>query len=405
MKIKLDLPKAEIYNLKFSHNFRKKELDRYVERQLKIMQPGFNNESLWDYVITKSGSDKKIKAVVLDKNFYIEERLKHRNTLYYIEENNKNYFLFRNKNFSKTGKKKNQKIWMILFLVICLFLLLILFGYAKSQKGKKVNQIEDNSVQVKEIEIPKLFNVFDLFNFIAKKIYENDGTINSIQYILQQNAELKIVITGCNPYDLIKEIIDYKNIISCECESVAYNNSVESYELKIVFQLPALFIVQKSNLDLLEIQKTISSELISKNIKILSSSINQDFCKVGFLLTAERKNLENINSYIEEYLFTNNFFISNFKEENDSKNNVIIEIEIMSIDDKQLIESAVEAEYLGKALFEIKNIQNNSVQKEVYIPVNSINGYTKIGSVINDGKTFFYYKTDDGKLFISEKEL
>lgn len=409
MKEKLQLPFAEKYEIKYPQNCKKRRLHEYIEKQLKGLHPGFSSDSLWDYVVITKGNEKIIKTVVLDKNYYIEKRIKNKKVDFYTEEKNKIFVLFKSNKFSKTGKKKNSHLFLytVLYcLVFCTIISLVLLSTKNDNKTEEI--VEKNE----EKEIPEVCNILDIINFTAEKIYEEKGIVTSVSYSLEQNAKISFVINNCEPFVLINKILVNTQIQSCFCSNVTYKNSSESFEIQMVVPVNELLMDQKNGLELLEKQKDIISEIKQENIQVLNSSINQDYCKESFTLCVNRNDLGKTNNILADILIENSLLLTSFNEHTEENNLCIIEFEVALLSNKQSIKQIVENESLSKVMYvapEIKVSKHiNTVKtgkKEIKEETKNIQRLTKIGSVVKNGNTIFYYRTEDGKIYTSEEEL
>lgn len=199
------------------------------------------------------------------------------------------------------------------------------------------------------------------------------------------------------------------NIENCQCTNISYIGSTENYEIQIDLRAQQLSVEQKTNLELLELQKQLIVFIHESNTEILTSSINQDFCKVNIELLVIRNEAGSFHEKLKKYLADNNLFITSFLEQVDQNNKYLIQFEVLQLSSEQKIESSFEDEYISKVLPEIKISRNAALEKQKTkkkktetVPPRKL---TKIGSAIQDGKKVFYYRTEEGKLLTSEEEL
>lgn len=405
MSEKLQLPYAEIYTIQVTPSKNTKNLDSFVKEQLGILHPGFSAESLWDYKTLK-GSKKVIKAVVLDRAYFIECRIKKATRYFYIEENNSKYKFFTRKQYTNTGRRKSNLFLHMFFLLMSILIILMLLIMIKPKKVER----EIESVFNEEVpEISNIYNIFDLLNFTAEKVYEGNGLINTINYVFDGNGKISLLVNGIEPYDLVNQLIVNENIENCKCTNISYTGSTENYEIQIDLRAQQLSVDQKSNLELLELQKQLTGFLHENNTQILNSAINQDFCKVNTELIIARNETGNFHKSLKKYLAENNLFITSFLEQVDQNNKCLIQFEVLQLSSEQKIESSFEDEYISKVLPEIKTnrkvtLEKKKTEEKKTKPVLS-QKLTKIGSAIQDGKKLFYYRTEEGKLLTSEEEL
>lgn len=405
MPEKLQLPYAEIYTIQLTPSKKSKNLDSYVKEQLTILHPGFCSDSLWDYKKLK-GSKNVIKAVVLDRAYFIECRIKKATRYFYIEENNFRYKFFTRKHYTNTGRRKNEILLYILFLLVLVLIIGILLAvYKPKRTEKKVVPVLYEEVP----EIPCAYNIFDVLNFTARKIFEGKGLITNINYVFETNGKISLLVNGIEPYYLVNQLMTSDNIENCQCTNISYIGSTENYEIQIDLRAQQLSVDQKSNLELLELQKQLTGFLHENNTQILTSSINQDFCKVSIELLVIRNEAGSFHEKLQKYLADNNLFITSFLEQVDQNNKCLIQFEVLQLSSEQKIENALEDEYISKVLPEIKISRNAALEKQKTkkkktetVPPRKL---TKIGSAIQDGKKLFYYRTEEGKLLTSEEEL
>lgn len=405
MSEKLQLPYAEIYTIQVTPSKNTKNLDSFVKEQLGILHPGFSADSLWDYKKLK-GSKNVIKAVVLDRAYFIECRIKKATRYFYIEENNFRYKFFTRKHYTNTGRRKSNLFLHMFFLLMSILIILMLLIMIKPKKVER----EIESVFNEEVpEISNIYNVFDLLNFTAEKVYKGNGLINTINYVFDGNGKISLLVNGIEPYDLVNQLIANENIEDCRCTNISYTGSTENYEIQIDLRTQQLSVDQKSNLELLELQKQLTGFLHENNTQILNSAINQDFCKVNTELIIARNETGNFHKSLKKYLADDNLFITSFLEQVDQNNKCLIQFEVLQLSSEQKIESSFEDEYISKVLPEIKTnrkvtLEKKKTEEKKTKPVLS-QKLTKIGSAIQDGKKLFYYRTEEGKLLTSEEEL
>lgn len=405
MSEKLQLPYAEIYTIQVTPSKNTKNLDSYVKEQLTILHPGFCSDSLWDYKKLK-GSKNVIKAVVLDRAYFIECRIKKATRYFYIEENNFRYKFFTRKHYTNTGRRKSNLFLHMFFLLMSILIILMLLIMIKPKKVER----EIESVFNEEVpEISNIYNVFDLLNFTAEKVYKGNGLINTINYVFDGNGKISLLVNGIEPYDLVNQLIANENIENCRCTNISYTGSTENYEIQVDLRAQQFSVDQKSNLELLELQKQLTGFLHENNTQILNSAINQDFCKVNTELIIARNETGNFHKSLKKYLADNNLFITSFLEQVDQNNKCLIQFEVLQLSSEQKIESSFEDEYISKVLPEIKTNRKVTLEKKKTeekktkpVPPRKL---TKIGSAIQDGKKVFYYRTEEGKLLTSEEEL
>ncbi|MGN0750204.1 MAG: hypothetical protein ACI4LS_06925 [Treponema sp.] len=405
MPEKLQLPYAEIYTIQFTPSKKSKNLDSYVKEQLGILHPGFCSDSLWDYKKLK-GSKNVIKAVVLDRAYFIECRIKKATRYFYIVENNIRYKFFTRNHYTNIGRRKTNISFYILLILVPVLVITMLLVMFKPEKTEK----EVDTVFYEEVpEISCAYSFFDVLNFAAGKVYEGNGLINTINYVFDGNGKISLLVNGIEPYDLVNQLIANENIENCRCTNISYTGSTENYEIQIDLRAQQLSVDQKSNLELLELQKQLTGFLHENNTQILNSAINQDFCKVNTELIIARNETGNFHKSLKKYLADNNLFITSFLEQVDQNNKCLIQFEVLQLSSEQKIENALEDEYISKVLPEIKISRNAALEKQKTkkkktetVPPRKL---TKIGSAIQDGKKLFYYRTEEGKLLTSEEEL
>lgn len=403
MKQELTLPYAEIYTVSNSHSGVKTK--EYIKKKLEKIHPGFTADTLWDFA---SINKKQIKVVVLDKEYFIQTRLNNPFSSFYIRNENKKITLFSFWTFTNTGKRRNFNI--IKILLTLLILILICLSIIKHKDATPLPQLTSSSIEA-SIQIPNVMNSFDFLNFPARIIYENSGTVTNINYIYDQKGKLSITVKGMQPYSLIEKLSSADYIEECICSNIIFSNSIENFEIQILSKPLTLFISQKTNLELLELQKDFINSLFENNIPIINSSINQDLCKVSINIKADRNDVENLHYILSNLLFKGHFFLTDFLEYMNDDNSCFIQIGFIKLDDEQIIENVFTQDYLSRILPVIQNEiqvtkQNTVTKTEKNITTNkNEHNYRKIGSAIKDGKKLFYYRTEEEKIFISEDEL
>ena len=409
MKERIQLPYAELYTIECSQKQKKRILYEYIKTELKKLHPGFSSESLWDYVIIKNEEFKYVKAAVLDKNYFIERRLKNRRISFYIDEDNKEVFLFKSSDFDSRGNRRKNKIIIHISVVLFLFLSLSAYLIVQNIRDEMEETVIVANAEISPV-IEQSYNYFDIINFCAKVIYENNGKIESIDFVYKDSGEITFNVLNADPYELIKEISKNQLIRKTTCSNISYNDNKETFEIAVNLSPQSIFVNQINNIELLEIRKNIHKQINKLGLEIISSWINQDYCSVGFRLKNSLDSLSESNKQLETVIIENGLLLSKLKEMSDG-DKIYTEIEIIPLSKEQKISDAEYPEYLSK-IFEVKSYQanikktNTNKNMEAFHKIKSNENFNlvKIGSVMKDGKRLYYYKTENGKLFTTEED-
>lgn len=404
MDIKLELPYAETYTLGFSQKiFRRKNINEYVYSELRKKHPGFNESSLWDYKIVREKEKRVIKAVVLNRDFYIEKILSQKNVSFYLSEKNEKIKLFSSIQFSKDGTRKKSKLLPIIIFFIFVLLILLLFGNI----GRK-EKYEENEVTVPEIKTVEVLHLFDVINKFAFIISNHNAKIDLVQFGYGNFGELVFSVTGCEPYSLVKDLSVIENVSECRCDGVVYNGEKEQFEIKAQIIIPSIIQKQANEMELLELQSRITGILKNMDVSLASSAVDRLSGKVGFQFTSERNKLDEINRIITDACYKENLFISSFSESKDNERDLFfINFECILLDNNHRLKKSIIEENLSE-VFEEEIVINKKTTELSNTPIpqvsnNPLKNYKKIGSAKKEGKTQYYYRTEEGKILVSEE--
>lgn len=406
MEIKLSPPYAECYSLEYPQkNYRR--ISDYVEERLGEVHPGFSKESLWDFKVTKEGGIKTISASVMDCDYYMEKRLSQRKVRFYMAGNPaRKVFLFESSRFDiKGGRKKKSKLFLYAIIPAVFFAGLMCF--------LMLNQKEEKHIETEVYEIPQIkaaLNVFDTADKYADAIKKSGGSIRLVSFSSFSEGNFKFFVTGCKPYSLVKDITEKAETVSCSCNSVSYSQGKESFELDIKVKLPAVLQKNCSELELLEIQNQMAEELGNHDVKLLSSQADEASGRIMFLIECPGSSLQTLNVMLEETVRKRNLFTAFLEEEKAAgKDLFTVKTELIVLEEKQEVESPETAESLSlvfekeeKSIKAVKNAEKRKAEGEEGSRKPS--GWKKIGSVKKKGREFYYYRTEDGKIEISEAD-
>ena len=407
MEIELKLPQAEQYIMDFPRLERRKQsLDAYVRQSLMELHPGFGEESIWDYKVLKKDSIKKIFIIVIQRDYYLEKRLGEKRTEFftYDEEGNK-IKLFKQYAFDENGNRRQRGLVFIILLLIILCACGIWIIINAQKNGKKTVVLQ---VQQEEI-IQDALNVFKVMYQCARIIEEHGAKVKLVQFNASDKGRLLFSMSGCEPYSLVCDLEKEDQITNCACNSISYINGIENFDISIDIKLNQILQKKISQTELLKLQNHIIQELQKHKMILVSSGVESGSGRVSVQIESEINELGKINEAINRLCIEENLFVSGFSEiKNDGNNLVILKADFIGLEQKQKLQKSREEEKLSKVFEKQSNAilqENQQNQKQKTLPKDETETrkLKKIGSVKKEGKDFFYYRTADGKIIISEE--
>ncbi len=157
-------------------------------------------------------------------------------------------------------------------------------------------------------------------------------------------------------------------------------------------------------IELLGMQDRISQKLKKMNSGLSSASADSGSGRLSFEMECERKELSRINNAVNHICLENNLFTTAFSEGVlGGKNRFLIRAEFICLAKEQKLSDVQTEESLSK-LFEYEmetEVRKSSAVKNG-IDAKAVKSWKKIGSVNQNGKTLYYYRTEDGKIETSE---
>ncbi len=403
MEIILSLPYAESYQAEIPPGMNShKKLYEYTQKFLVVNHPGFTEDSLWDYYEIKKGKTKTVFAFVLDRDFYIKKRVTEKNVSFIAKtEDEKKIRLFKK---HQNGKKKEIKKFFVVFIIFfvpVLFLLISIFV-------KNLNKEKEVITEVQEIvSIRELNNPFDILNRCACVIIDNGGHAKSVSLTTGNSLNVNFAVYGCEPYELIKQISDNENIIECRCGAVSFADGNAQFDLYVESGNGGFIQDIPEEIELLELLKS-----ITENLKDCGITVNSVFSDAGsgtanLLLSTDPEHIKNANSILSHICGEKGLFITVFNERFENSQGIFyIEVEFIKLKAEQKIIPAAVDENLSR-LFEMKKkeiIKTAPQKTDLPTVAEKTGSLKKIGSVKKQGKTFFYYRTEEGKTIVSEDD-
>lgn len=411
MKIKLTLPYAENYVIPIPQKIMgSKAIYDFIKQALIQKHPGFSSESLWDYFFTKDAYGRRARVVVITKALYTEKRILEKNCIFYFEtEDGKKIKMFSGFNFKRNGERRK---WRICFFGIISFLVLSAAGFGIIKAMDTKHHKEETELPVVEtLEVRLHKNMFDVINNCSF-IFERHGIIiNSLQFTSENSAVLDFSAEGKQSYELIKELNEADFVKKCICQNITYWDEKEAFEIKIETDLSYSIVPSEDSMALLEIQERLSDEFKRTGAQMLSSGIAQDDGRVTFLMSVTEGNLKSLNERLNILFTENNLYLLNFSENrNSTLDSYQVSIEGLLVNKNQIIENPEKEETLSNIFIGKKEGKEASITLKEDLSgvaknnLNRIDGYKKIGTVKKNGKTFYYYRTPENKIYISEEE-
>lgn len=404
----LTLPEAETYIFNFlDYKKSKKKIKDFLKLKLKEVHPGFSSESLWDYVIIKNGQNKQIKTVVLNKEFYLERKLRNPNLKFEIDDGaggKKNVFSSLKYKADGAYRKKTKLFLLLIPAVLIAVILFVLFKPEKTVVEKQELQ-ETRVVQIENVK-----NSLEIINSCCKVILDKGGKIKSTEYFSdEKNGKIKFFVTGCEPLGLIETLENDSYIASCKFTDVVYENKKENFEIQIEFQIPQLYSDIQNEKELLLLQQQITDMIKQMNAVLLNARLRTEERKLSFQISSERKNLKSVNEKLDELVIEKKLFITEFSELQ-NEDEFLINFEVIPLSGEQNLESVFEVEFLsevyeGKERQTVKQKVVSKQKNQPSLKPAATEHLEKIGNVTKNGKEYFYYKNSDGKVYALENEI
>lgn len=405
MESELILPHAERYSIDYPEKrMTGKELKAYVQGRLGELHPGFGEKSLWDFTVIKDGEKRRLEAAVLERDFYIEKRLTDRKSRFYITGvDGSKYFLFKANKFDEKGdRKKKRYLWVAAAGLVIILLVFPFFCF--TTQGRESEEPEETAV-IETVE--DAVNVFDAVNQYASVIEGEGGKIKSVSLNAEGKLQISFSVTGCEPYSLVSEMLSLENTAACECENVAYEGGKENFELKAEVRGSQIRQKIPAEIELLELQKYITETLKENGAQMITAGCDSSSGRLSFLLECGKEKLSEANKVMNAVCLSANLFPLSFSEVlGGNRKGVTIRCELICLDESQRIREGNEDERLSLIFdFEEKHAEKVPSQNEKAAPVMKENseGWKKIGSEVRDGKVFYYYRTAEGKIEVSEE--
>ena len=407
MEIELKPPYAETYSIKLTGKKEgKTHIDDFVHKFLKENHPGFSSESFWDYAVYKTGGTDFAFAAVMDRDFYIEKRLLQRNTVFYVPYEKSRIRLFKSRRFTIKGERRkiSKKAVIIISVFILAVFAIIVLVFKINGKGKDI--VIPQVIQSEKEDIPNIFENLNLCAQITKRL---GGKITSVNYTFGEYPNLLFEVTGCSSYELVKELLKADAVTECRTGEIVYDGEKERFEIKaaLTFSFPVMKITEEK--ELLLIQEDLIKALKEIGAKPVSSFTENGSGELSLRFEVRRSNLKDFNIRLCNLIEEKNLFMISFSETRSASNDLcLVVIQLFPADDVQGIRKSYEEENLSDVLFEEEIKQE---KKEVPVPSvvsgkRAVHGnYIKIGSVRKDGRLLFYYRTEEGKIIMSEDEL
>ena len=413
LEIQLNLPEAETYTLGFPPEFRGgKKLYEYVKQFLVENHPGFSEESLWDYRCIKKDGEKTVFAVVLEKDFYLEKTLSEKHVLFYAaDESGKRVRFFRKKDFDGRGeRKKKSVVWPVVFILIAAAAAVLL-----TVEMKRDGKAEEEEPQITyEKQTEEAVDGFDLFHRCAKVIENHGGKVKLVSYNTSADQwMLDFSLSGCEPYSLVQDIEKHEDVKSAFYKSVVYEGGEEIFE---VFCRINEGIVMQENLNenqLLYLQDCIVKRILESRGSLVTTSTDAGSGRISFEIECEGRNLGAVNEKLQEICREENLFITSFLQgPSGAKGRFLTVIEVVKLEKSQKLKKIVSEEKLSKIFDREKDTEKNEVfGKEKSVKKNTDEAEVKqlrtdgkkIGSVRKEGKSYVYYRSEDGKVLIKEE--
>lgn len=403
MEEELKLPYAECYSLEYPQKEAgRKRLYDFVKKSLYELHPGFGEESLWDYKTVKKGNVKIIKAVVLDRTYYIERRVSNGSAVFYIKDDEgKKISFFKKTAFNEKGEKKDKRLLFLIILAAVLFTGVLAVVCFTGMREKEPPAIEEPSLPPAS---EKALNAFDEINRISKIINKHEGKISGVSFSAADKAYLVFSVSGCGMYELVSELADTEAEAQVLCDNVVYIDGKENFELKVELRLPQINQRSADESELLGIQNKIIQRLKEEEAGLVSASSELSSGRLLFEMVCEGKKLSKINSLLNKICQENSLFTASFSETaSGEKNSFFIKAEFISLSDLQNLSDSGEEECLS-ALFEYvsENTPEKLTSRKGLSETRIVKGWKKIGAVKKDGKDFYYYRTPEGNIESSE---
>ena len=404
MEIELKLPYAECYTFSYPQKIRgKKKLYEYVRKAFMEVHPGFCDESLWDYKVIKETGGREIIGSVLEKDFFLEKRLSQKNVSFFIKTgNDRKIRLFRNCTFNEKGERRTY--WKIIALTVFITVLIsVICIYGSGVKAKRIPVISEPS---ETEEIQDALNGFDLMNSCAQVIKKHGGKAALVQYIVKDRGMITFSLSGCEPYELVCDLEKMDFVSRCRCEDVVYSGGKENFVITTETKSFPVLQKIKSQTELLEILNSITKVLQEPGINLVSSRAEEGSGLISLQLECNGENLSDVNRTLDQLCLREKLFVSGFSEMQSEGNGLfLVKADFISLEDIQNIKTENTGEKLS-CIFEMEKMKpaekSSSEKKAVVLKEDKTHNLKKIGQVQKEGKILYYYRTEEGKIQMSE---
>ena len=335
MEQELKLPYAECYSLEYPQKEAgRKKLCDFVKKSLYELHPGFGEESLWDYKTVKKGNVKIIKAVVLDRTYYIERRVRDGKAVFYMKDDEgEKISFFKKTAFNEKGERKDKRLLFLIIIAVIAVTGILTAVCFTGMREKELPAIEEPSLPpVSE----KALNAFDEINSFSKIINKHEGKISGVSFSAAEKAYIVFSVSGCGMYELVSELADTEAEAQVLCDNVVYIDGKENFELKVELRLPQINQRSVNETELLEVQNIISQRLKEENAGLVSASSELSSGRLLFEMVCEGAKLSKINSLLNKICHENSLFTASFSETASAeKNRFLIKADFINLSDWQ----------------------------------------------------------------------
>lgn len=401
MEIELTVPYAECYSFEYPKpKLRRRKLYEYVKRCLMEVHPGFNEESLWDFRVVHFENKKVVKAAVINRDFYLEKRLSDRKTVFFTKDSGKNNVeLFKRCAFDEKGERRKHRGYLII--LFAMFISITGFViYTVSRTRSRSEVIYETET---EEEITDAVNVFDILNYFAQIIEKSGGKAKLVQFNAHPGGRVIFSLYGCEPYSLVCELEKDEKVFECICENVIYSGEEENFEVRIGINLPSVVPDAREERELLMLQNCITQKIREAELMIQASSLENASGSVTVQMECSEEELKKLNELLNYICLEKNLFLSGLSEmRSEGKPEVSVKAEFIALNEKQKVLSEGREEKLSDILFGKKkalSTEKKTLEAKKNLKRENIR---KIGMVQKEGKVLYYYRTEEGKIEISE---
>lgn len=436
------------------HKYGAKKQRDYVKKQLPGLYPDFTDRILWDYTICTINGKKWAVITVLEKDYYIELRIKYprkhfitatsvlvchpdfQKSIPLYTEYEKSYIdaksnmpcsvplsptekdlhkiiseaqlqaqkkkmpVFKSSHWTKDGTAKKSMLFPMLFLS----LLLLGTGFIATALVQTNAQKALNAIVIQEPPTPYIAPPSALIQAddTAEIILAHSGTLYRYNYDQNSIPPIQFEISVQNPSLILSGIQKLPYIMNTQTNALQHDNSSSRFSASLYVSdkiiAPHILPDEQHLFNMVEQLKTIASlqndTLILQNIQGNSGIQLQGAYKE---VEARTVLLELIRMQAAQNFFMTALTLS--KSDDDNFLNIkctLVPSTKLAYTNNQPLDYLVSAFSLKKE--EPKIIPIKKV-------VNPFEGYEKIGRVMNeDGIVFLYYRSPDGKIVSVEEE-